>query len=199
MKPAFRFIPLLVALALLSGCNLLNLLSFRSQLRESPPSYTRNAGTGQVVLKFHSPVLLEKNIKALGIPLRRKEANVALARYRIQVGEYPEEACDFVFRFSNAKLDAVELPSLLPEILGERNVRTLFRLAGGGDVTSGDFEDISPARVQSLLCEHYDFSGQLGLSLEITLRPEASECRNISIKLIRPNQASPFRDMVMSI
>jgi hypothetical protein len=191
------FTGLLLTGLFLAGCDWVNVARFRREVRTNPPSYTLD-DTGQfVILRFTTPVLPEKTLSTIGIPLEKGPDNVSKARYKIRVADFPDESFELIFRFREAKLEAIQLPALLPELFGEKNIQAFFRLAGGARLSADAFADVPPEQLEAMLNEHYHATADLGLTLEIHLRHELREDKDIMIRLARPDMDSPFREVAL--
>ena len=178
-----------------TGCDPVNLLVFRRQVAAWPPRYENDPAHRVVRLRFAEPILSEASVTAAGVPLERDAGGRSVANYTMRFADCPDEAVQVVFRFRDSKLESVEMPDLLPELLGKRNVAALFRMAGGASLDADAFEDIPASRAEELIGRHYDRPVRLGLTFTGRLIPKDRACREILVTFKRGSMSAPFKDL----
>lgn len=199
MKGISQLIAMVLSAAFLAGCDLVNLMQFRRQLRSAPPIYYKDAAGRSASLSFPEPMLAWETLADVGIPLERQDEETAVARYVLRISGRADEPFPVVFKFQNSRLKTVEMPAVVPELLGAKNIIAFFRLAAGTTLSANAFDDITSAEAEAVMDRHYGAPMPLGLGFVVYLRADRADCRDISITLERSDVVAPFKKITLRI
>jgi len=197
MNATFRALTLAslaLASALLAGCNWMQLLAFRSQMRAFQ-EFTAWEGTGAAVFVFKKPLFTMEDLNGLGLYPEKIDAHNAVLRYR-RVGVPPEipTAFDIRLKFIEGRLAGLDFPAPLREGLGRDTIRWIFAAMGGNDVAGQGRLGVPKAQLISAGLFPQTAEG-LGREAVIDLRPLDPRNRLLSITLSekqRPEYYSRF-------
>jgi hypothetical protein len=194
-----QFLVAILFVAFFPGCDLVNLVQFRRQLRSAPPAYHKDASGQSVSIDFSEPMLAWDTLADAGIPLERKDGQTAVAFYILRITGHPDESYPVTFRFQNGRLKTVEMPAMVPELLGAKNIIAFFRLAAGAALAPDSFDDITAVGAEGVMAGHYGESVPLGLDFAVYLCAGRDDCRDILLKLERPDAGAAFKKITLRI
>ena len=188
---ALTLASLALAVALLAGCNWMQLLAFRSQMRAFQ-EFTAWEGTGAAVFVFKKPLFTLEDLNGLGLYPEKIDAHNAVLRYR-RVGAPPEipTAYDIRLKFIEGRLAGLDFPAPLREGLGRDTIRCIFAEMGGGDGVGRGRLAVSKTQLISAGLFPQTAEG-LGREATIDLRPLDSRNQALFIKMTEKQRADYY-------
>jgi len=182
---------LALAVALLAGCNWMQLLAFRSQMRAFQ-EFTAWEGTGAAVFVFKKPLFTLQDLNGLGLYPEKIDAHNAVLRYR-RVGVPPEisTAFDIRLKFIEGRLAGLDFPAPLREGLGRDTIRWIFAGMGGGDGLGRGRLAVPKAQLISAGLFPQTAEG-LGREAVIDLRPLDPRNQALFIKMTEKQRADYY-------
>jgi len=188
---ALTFASLVLAVTLLAGCNWLQLLAFRSQMR-AVQEFTAWEGTGATVFVFKKPLFTLEDLNGLGLYPEKSDAHNAVLRYR-RVGVPPEipTAFDIRLKFIEGRLSGLDFPAPLREGLGRDTIRWIFAAMGGNDVAGQGRLGVPKAQLISAGLFPQTSEG-LGREAVIDLRPLDPRNQALFIKMTEKQRSEYF-------
>ena len=179
------------AATLLSGCNWMQLLAFRSQMRAFQ-EFTAWEGTRDAVFVFKKPLFTLEDLNSLGLYPERIDARKAVLRYR-RVGVPPEfpTAYDIQLKFTEGRLAGLAFPAPLRDGLGQNTIQWIFAAMGGSDLGGQGRFDVPKAQLISAGLFPKTAEG-LGHEVVIDLRPLDPRNRSILIEMTEKQRAGYY-------
>jgi hypothetical protein len=182
---------LALAVGLLAGCNWIQLLAFRSQMRAFQ-EFTAWEGTGAAVFVFKKPLFTLEDLNGLGLYPERIDAHHAVLRYR-RIGAPPEmpTVYDIEMKFIEGRLAGLEFPAPLRDGLGRDTIRWIFAAMGGSEVAAGGGLGVPKTQLISAGLFPPTAEG-LGREAVIDLRPLDPRNGSLSIKLAEKQRSDCY-------
>jgi hypothetical protein len=190
-RRAFTLASLALAVALLAGCNWIQLFAFRSQMRAFQ-EFTAWEGTGESVFVFKKPLFTLEDLNSLGLYPEKIDAHNAVLRYR-RVGAPPEipTTYDIQMKFIEGRLAGLEFPAPLRDGLGRDTIRWIFAAMGGSDVAGRGSLGVPKAQLISAGLFPQTAEG-LGREAVIDLRPLDPRNGSLSMKLAEKQRSDRY-------
>jgi len=182
---------LAMALSLLAGCNWMQLLAFRSQMR-AVQEFTAWEGKLEEEFVFKKPLFTLDDLNSLGLYPERIDAHSAVLRYR-RAGAPPAipTAYDIQLKFIEGRLAGLVFPAPLREGLGRDTIRCFFAGMGGGDGLGGGKLAVPKAQLVSAGLFPQTSEG-LGREAVIDLRPLDPRNQALFIKMTEKQRADYY-------
>lgn len=142
-----RAVLLLILSSCLAGCDWV-LLEFRGQLKQLPKHAQWEDRPSGKMLVFSEPILTLANLKELAVAPTPAPGGLLAIRYRYHAdkpGGAGESAMLLVME--DHKLRGVIFPSVMLDMLGQRNLEALLRMAGGDSSPAAGVRDLEKAQV----------------------------------------------------
>lgn len=199
MKPPFAHrLALGLTLLLLAGCDLGLLAEFSAQLRD-PRRYLELVRENDgFTVRFRQPIIPRSSLSSLGFGAAIPPGASVRAGYGLEVNGSARREVDVTLRFSGDYLESIIVPGLLFDLLGPSNIETIFRTAGGAELSDWSGNPVKPATIEAVLAAQgiaYDPRREAVL---VTLTPTVAAARCLVVKLQRHPPDEDFKDITVS-
>ena len=175
------------------GCDIGLMVKIRRQLSDPQQFFTNDRNGNVFAVEFIKPVIGKESLpELLGLPDRHFSEPEEKISYLLQVQGAPPRWVEVGFSFKEGLLQRIQLPPIIYELLGSKNIFAIMRVCGGATGHELGIELIPVEKVRKALADcgaPYDPSAN---SINIRLSPSQTSGKNLLLTIRRQHPGESY-------